>query len=51
MNVRSLQDLLAERRLLVQEQRYERDRCARGVLQFQIDQIDRELAERRAVAS
>lgn len=44
--MRTTQDLLAERRSLVQEQRFERDEIARELLQFSIDQIDRELHER-----
>jgi hypothetical protein len=43
---RTEQDLLAERRALVNEQRFERDQCARAMLQFRLDQIDRELHER-----
>jgi len=45
---RTAQDVLAERRSVVQEQRRERDKTARDVLQFQIDELDRELAATRA---
>lgn len=43
---RTLQDLLAERRALVDELRRESDKTARAMLQFAIDQIDRERNER-----
>lgn len=33
-------DLLTERRVLVNEQRFERDKTARAMLQYQIDAID-----------
>lgn len=45
--MRTAQDLLAERRANVQEQRRETDKTARAMLQFRIDQIDRELHEQR----
>jgi hypothetical protein len=45
--VRSAQDLCAERRCLVLEQSRETDATARAMLQFEIDQIDDELATRR----
>lgn len=38
--MRTAQDLLAERRALVQEQRRERDATARAMLQFEINSID-----------
>lgn len=38
---RSLQDMLAERRSVVQEQRGESDKTARTILQYQIDELDR----------
>jgi hypothetical protein len=41
---RSAQEILAERRSVIQEQRRERDQMARAMLQFQIDELDRELA-------
>lgn len=37
-------ELIARRRVLVQEQRMERDDVTKEVLQFEIDEIDRELA-------
>ena len=40
---RSAQDILAERRSVVQEQRRERDKTAVAILQYQIDQLDAEL--------
>lgn len=43
-NARTAQDILAERRSVVQEQRRESDRIARAILQYQLDQLDRELA-------
>ncbi len=43
---RSLQELLAERRANVQEQRRETDPIAIGLLQYHIDEIDREIARR-----
>jgi hypothetical protein len=46
MKTRSLQDLLAERRANVQEMRRETDKTARAMLQFHIDQIDREIYSR-----
>ncbi len=45
---RSAQDMLAERRQLVQEARFERDAVARKLYEYQIAEIDRELARRRA---
>lgn len=42
---RTAQDILAERRSVVQEQRRETDRTARAILQFQIDELDRELGK------
>ncbi len=42
---RTAQDILAERRSVVQEQRRETDKTARAILQFQIDELDRELAK------
>lgn len=44
---RTAQDLLAERRANVLEQSREKDPTARAMLQFHIDQIDRELHARR----
>ena len=41
---RSAQEILAERRSVIQEQRRERDQMARAMLRFQIDELDRELA-------
>lgn len=43
---RTTHDLISERGALVHEQRFERDATARAVLQFQIDEIDREVASR-----
>jgi len=40
---RTAQDILAERRSVVQEQRRERDKTAIAILQFQVDELDREL--------
>lgn len=40
-------DLLRERRATVEELRHETDVVARELLQFAIDQIDRELHERK----
>lgn len=48
--MRTAQDLLAERRTTVLELARERDSIARQMLQFSIDQIDRELHERSAQA-
>lgn len=45
--MRSLQDLLAERRANVLEQSREADATARAMLQFHIDEIDREIAQRK----
>jgi len=42
---RSAQDTLAERRSVIQEQRREPDQMARAILQFQLDELDRELAD------
>jgi hypothetical protein len=47
VNTRSDQDLLAERRENVQEQRREIDPTARALLQYHIDEIDRALDARR----
>lgn len=44
---RTAQEILAERRSFVQEQRRETDKTARAVLQYQIDELDRELNARR----
>lgn len=41
---RTAQDILAERRSVVQEQRRETDVTARAILQYQIDSLDRELS-------
>jgi hypothetical protein len=43
---RTAQDILAERRATVFELARETDPTARAMLQFAIDQLDRELAER-----
>ena len=43
----NLQSLLAERRATVLEQARETNKTARALLQFRIDQIDRELHERQ----
>ncbi len=53
MQVRTAQDLLAERRNLVDEQRQLRgtDRIGREMLQWRIDEIDRNLAERKIIAA
>ena len=40
---RTVQNILAERRSVALEQMHERDATARAVLQFQIDELDREL--------
>jgi hypothetical protein len=48
---RTAEDVLAERRSVVQEQRRERDPIARDVLQYQIDDLDRELATLRSPTS
>lgn len=48
---RTPSDILAERRTVVQEQRRERDKTARAILQYQIDEIDRELTRSRAARS
>lgn len=48
MSERTAQDLLAERRANVQELRHERDAIAKQLLEYHIDEIDRELARRRA---
>ena len=48
MKNRSTQDLLAERRANVNEQRRESDKTARAMLQVHIDTIDMELVTRRA---
>lgn len=40
---RTAQDILAERRSVIQEQRKERDQMARAILQYQINQLDAEL--------
>lgn len=45
--MRTAQDILAERRSVVLEQMRERDETARAILQYQIDQLDRELAALR----
>lgn len=50
MTDRTEQDLLAERRSAIREQLRERDKIAIAVLQFQIDEIDREIASRRTSA-
>lgn len=42
---RSAQDILAERRSVIREQRRETDKTAIAILQFQIDELDRELAK------
>lgn len=47
MTERTVQDLLQERRALVIEATRERDAIARGVLEYYIADIDRELARRR----
>ncbi len=44
---RTVQDLLAERRANVQEMRREACPIARAMLQYHVDEIDRELARRR----
>lgn len=44
--MRSLQDLLSARRALVDEQRSERDPDARLILEFSIQEIDREVQRR-----
>lgn len=49
--IRSAQDILAERRSVVQEQRKERDQIARAVLQYQINELDAELQALQAVHS
>lgn len=43
---RTLLDLLAERRILIAEQRRERDAMTLAMLTFQISAIDKELEER-----
>lgn len=40
---RTVTTILAERRSVIQEQRHERDATARAILQFQIDELSREL--------
>ena len=47
MKSRTVQDLLTERRAAIAELRTERDKTARHLLQFAIDQIDRELHARQ----
>jgi hypothetical protein len=47
--MRTVQDLLVERRACIQEQRRESDPTARAMLQFCIGQIDRELHEQKLV--
>lgn len=49
--MKAAQEILAERRSVVQEQRHETDPIARAILQYQIDELDRELAKQRAVLS
>lgn len=44
-------DLLAERRSVIMEREAESDSMARAILQYQIDEIDRELAAMRAARS
>ncbi len=47
---RTAQDLLAERRATVNELRREKDPTARAMLQFAIDDIDRQLHQRDAIS-
>ena len=50
MTNRTTQGLLAERRAAVTEMR-RADTTSRAMMQFAIDQIDRELAERKVIAA
>lgn len=45
--MRTLPDLIAERRVLLNEMRAERDLAAREVLRFQVALLDVEVAEAR----
>lgn len=46
---RTAQDILAERRSVVQEQRRETDKTTIAILQYQLDELDRALAAQTAV--
>ena len=43
---KTIQELLAERRATVKEQMHERDLITRAVLQYQIDELEREIVAR-----